>query len=305
MASFSALLHLNGKVYRLLWCSYHIYQHVDHRGRPGSKVRKGPIRVELYATDDTGELVQWSVSDWKTFSGRIVFCRADSPAALKHLWFTNAYCTACTEAFNSTGTTGQAALRVCFTISPEDMGVEGGNGETWVAPPPSEYALPAPVAAITTKPSVTSRKRKVSKDGLLPNTPEHKEARWKTHLAKKPGADYAAWSKKYDTAMRNNEVGLEKEEVYKQAFGGISKILKTDFTNRQIDIYREDELYCGQLKTGKLNLGKREIDDLEKDEWLINQKNMKVEYILERGGSKPLIKALEEIGAKITIGPQV
>jgi hypothetical protein len=304
MASFSALLYLDGKVYRLLLCSYHLYQHLDNRGRPRSKVRKGPIRLELYAIDDTGELVAWSLSEWKTLSGRIVFCRSDSGAALKHVWFTNAYCPGHHTGFDSTGTSGQASLRMMFTLWPEDMGVEVGSGEDWVAPALREYAAPQPVAAITTQPPVTSRKRKVSKDGLIPNTPEHKEARWKTHLAKKPGADYAAWSKKYDTIMRNNEVGLAEEDVYRNAFGGVSKILKTKYKQLQIDIYREEEKYCGQLKTGKLNLGKREITDLKRDAWLIKKKYL-VEYILEKGGSKPLIRALNIIGAKITIGRQV
>ncbi|HLK97311.1 MAG TPA: type VI secretion system tube protein TssD [Hymenobacter sp.] len=302
MASFSATLHLDGNVYSLAWCSYSFHQHIDYRGRPRSKVRKGPIYVELYATDETGALLAWSVNDWKTLSGRIVFSRPDSAATLKHLWFANAFCTGCTEAFDSTGTTGQASLRLRITISPEDMGVEAGNGEGWVAPAARAYA--APVAAITTQPSVTSRKRKVSKDGLIPNTPEHKEARWKIHLAKKPSADYAKWSKQYDTIMRNNEVGLAEEDIYRNAFGGVSKILKTKYTHRQIDIYREGEKYCGQLKTGKLNLGKREITDLKRDAWLIKKKYI-VEYILEKGGSKPLIKALNTIGAKITIGRQV
>ena len=141
MASFSATLHLDGNVYSLAWCSYSFHQHIDYRGRPRSKVRKGPIYVNLYATDETGALVAWSVNDWKTLSGRIVFSRPDSEAALKHLWFANAFCTGCTEAFDSTGTTGQASLQLHITISPEDMGEEAGNGEGWVVPLAREHTF--------------------------------------------------------------------------------------------------------------------------------------------------------------------
>jgi hypothetical protein len=88
-------------------------------------------------------------------------------------------------------------------------------------------------------------------------------------------------------------------------FGGISGYKKTAFTQRQIDILREDERYCGQLKTGKLYLGEREKKDLKKDAWLIKCKGYTVEYVLEKGGSKPLINALIKIGAKITIGRQI
>jgi hypothetical protein len=121
MASFSAYLELEGKKYIVIFCYYTFRQHTDHRGRPRSKVRKGPIRVELYVLDDTADIVAWSLSDWKTLSGKIVFLKSDSGATLKHLWFTHAYCTGYTVHFDSTGTTGGASLRASFVISPEDM----------------------------------------------------------------------------------------------------------------------------------------------------------------------------------------
>jgi hypothetical protein len=86
--------------------------------------------------------------------------------------------------------------------------------------------------------------------------------------------------------------------------GGISKTLKTAHTQRQIDIYIKKRFYCGQLKTGKLSLGKQQSTDLKRDEWLIGQR-MTIEYILEKGGSKPLLKELARIGASVKIGPQI
>lgn len=95
--------------------------------------------------DDISNLVAWSVSNWNTLSGKVVFLKPDG-SVLKHLWFTHAYCTGYTEDFNSTGTTGGASLRVRFTISPENCGVGSGNGDTWIAPAPRAYAAPEPSA---------------------------------------------------------------------------------------------------------------------------------------------------------------
>gem|GEM_PF-4086371 len=324
----SAFLEVEGKKYIVALCSYSFRQHVDHRGRPRSKVRKGPVYVELYATEDTENLVAWSLSDWKTLSGKIVFSRpTDGEATLKHLWFTHAFCTGYRVDFDSTGTTGGASLRVSFTISPEDMGVDSGNGESWVAPPPREYAAPkaivaaaikAPVAPPATAAELAEAKRlgatvkkSVSKELGYPALSElHKAATREMYLAKKkaagkPAKEYAAWEKSYLTALNNNIYGNKIEDDYRGVFGGISAFKKTAFTQRQIYILREDERYCGQLKTGKLNLGEQEKKDLKKDAWLIKVKGYTVEYILEKGGSKPLIGALTKIGAKITIGRQI
>ncbi|HLK96951.1 MAG TPA: type VI secretion system tube protein TssD, partial [Hymenobacter sp.] len=141
-------LTLGGQVYGLAWCFYTFHQHVDARGRPRSKVRKGPVHLELSAMEDCGDLLEWAIQSQKALSGKIVFTRADTDAPVKHLWFTHAFCTRCTEDFNSTGTTGLASLRLLLAISPEDMGVEAGGGETWVAPPARAYAYvpPVPVA---------------------------------------------------------------------------------------------------------------------------------------------------------------
>jgi hypothetical protein len=56
MASFSAYLYLEGRVYGLAWCCYSFQQYVDQRGRPRSKVRKGSLYVELYALEDCADL---------------------------------------------------------------------------------------------------------------------------------------------------------------------------------------------------------------------------------------------------------
>jgi hypothetical protein len=91
------------------------------------------------------------------------------------------------------------------------------------------------------------------------------------------------YERKYYT-NNNNKRGYKDEREYRKVFGGTSKILKTKYTNRQIDIFREDEAYCGQLKTGPICLRVQEQDDLRKDEDLIDN-GYEVEYILEKGAS--------------------
>jgi len=303
MASFSAFLEVEGKKYIVALCSYSFRQHTYHRGRPRSKVRKGPIYVELYADEDTENLVAWSLSDLKTLSGKIVFSKPDTEATLKHLWFTHAYCSGHRVEFDSTGTTGGASLIISFTISPEDMGVDSGNGDSWIAPPPRAYAY-IPVVAAPAVPSILIAPPVVSAAVLAgpkppKNTPEGIAWRWAAYLKGKTNPwPYQRWIKQTLTNHQNCEVGLSREAEYQAAMGGVSKTLKTGYTNRQVDIYIEDEEYCGQLKTGKLSLGKQQLTDLKRDEWLIQQQ-MTVEYILEKGGSKPLLKALTKIGPQI------
>jgi hypothetical protein len=140
------------------------------------------------------------------------------------------------------------------------------------------------------------------------NTPEGIAWRWAKYEAKMAGKPeiwpYQRWIKQTITNHQNCERGLSREDEYQAAMGGVSKTLKTAYTLRQVDIFIEDEDYCGQLKTGKLSLGKREKIDLKRDEWLIEQ-DMVVEYILEKGGSKPLLKELARIGVSVKIGPQI
>ncbi|OXA82335.1 hypothetical protein B0A58_00220 [Flavobacterium branchiophilum NBRC 15030 = ATCC 35035] len=143
---------------------------------------------------------------------------------------------------------------------------------------------------------------------LKPNTPEHKAQRWKDYenrMKDNPKKySYERWSKQYDTNMKNAKFGLSQEQAYRNKFGGKSETLKTKFTNRQIDISKTDELYAGQLKTGKVSLTKQAKIDIIKDEWLVKQ-GYNVEYILEKGASKNFIDALNNAGINHKIGTQL
>ncbi len=139
-------------------------------------------------------------------------------------------------------------------------------------------------------------------DDMSPGSPAHKAQRWEDY---KGDWNFERWSKQYDVNMKNNSYGLGREKEYRKILGGISKMEKTKFTNRQIDIAKLKERYLGQLKTGKHYLTKQAKIDIKKDAWLVKYKGYKVEYILEKGGSKPLLEALKKNGIDYHIGKKI
>jgi hypothetical protein len=150
-------------------------------------------------------------------------------------------------------------------------------------------------------------KKKVTKAGkekLRPGSPEHKAARWDKYQKRNGTFGYEAWSKKYDTAINNQRYGQAREQKYREMIGGVDETLKTPYTNRQLDIYKPDEMYIGQLKTGKESLTRENIMAIKKDRWFVKE-GFTVEHILENNASKPYINACKKAGIKVTIGPQI
>jgi len=147
------------------------------------------------------------------------------------------------------------------------------------------------------------------KDGLSAGSPEHKATRWAEYQAANatnPKAwPQARWEKQYETNMRNASGGLAREQEYTKAMNAESKTLKTPLTFRQIDVFIADEKYCGQLKTGKMSLNKQaRLADILKDAALV-RRGYTVEYVLEKGASKPFLDALTKAGVGFKIGPQI
>ncbi len=309
--SFQAYLCVENERDELVQSSTGFWQDYDWRGLPSSKVKNNLIVLELRVKDTFfPKHKSWAASDWKRKDGYIEYIRKDADGVDHHWWFTNGLCCWYHFAFDSRGLGTESSTRIFIAIAPEQQGYAQGSGATWTPPPPRDYAYVPPAPAALTPPAAPANKRsKASKDGLVAGSPEHKAARWAEYQTK--NADNPAawsperWGKQYDTNMRNVEVGLRAEDLYKAKFGGESKTLKTPLTHRQVDIFRVEKSYCGQLKTGKLSYGKQEKIDLAKDQYLIDGEGYEVEYILEKGGSKNLIQALEAIGAKVTIGSQL
>ena len=142
------------------------------------------------------------------------------------------------------------------------------------------------------------------KEKLTPNTPEHKKDRWERYQKRGGKKSYEEWSKQYDTNMRNYQYGAARESAYRDAMGASEGTVKTAFTNRQIDILKQDEMYAGQLKTGPVSLTKENVLAIKKDADLV-QNGYQVEHILEKGASKPYIEALEKAGIDYHIGPKI
>jgi len=146
--------------------------------------------------------------------------------------------------------------------------------------------------------------KKPSKPKLKAGTLEHKAARWEAYQKRGGKWDYDRWSKQYDTNMKNAQHGLAREQAYRDQLGGKSETVKTPHTNRQIDISKPDEMYAGQLKTGKMSLNKQAKIDIAKDAAMVKQ-GYQVEYILEKGASQPFLDALKANGIDYHIGPKI
>ena len=178
---------------------------------------------------------------------------------------------------------GDSATKAVGGIKPSDVDVPKVKGEL----------------AQSTHGSATTSIESVTPKELIPGTPEHKAQRWKEYQARdNAGWSYERWSKQYDINMENASYGLSRERKYREVFGGESRVLKTDFTLRQIDI--ADGTSLKQLKTGKVSLTKQAKIDIQKDAWLIDE-GYHVEYILEKGASKPFLNALDENNIPYTI----
>lgn len=268
-------------------------------------MRYNPILLTL-DVPETDLLVSWAADPHKRLAAEIVFLDANGGAALETLSLPAAYCVRYDEVFVA-GADGLGAYYCTLTLTdPAGFTMQAGNrASAFILPAPSEHGTPVlPPAAPAVAQAGSTGKLK-----LVAGSDEHKAQRWldfqARNAAKAEPWTYERWEKQYHTNMRNTSVGLAREAEYRQALNAESKTIKTPLTQRQIDMYIGDELYCGQLKTGKMGLTKQaRTEDLPKDGELIKA-GYQVEYILEKGGSKPFLTALDRIGASYKIGPQI
>jgi hypothetical protein len=183
-----------------------------------------------------------------------------------------------------------------------------------IAPTVGQGAAQAEVA-VTAERAVVERLGVVEapatrpKPKLTPGTPEHKLMRWQDYQARSGMWSYDRWSKQYDTNMRNATYGLAREAQYRDAFGGESNMLRVIGPDgqpgyRQVDIYRESESYAGQLKTGRQSLTSENIEAIRRDAFLVSR-GVQVEWILEKGGSRQLLEALDKAGVDVHVGRKI
>jgi len=112
--------------------------------------------------------------------------------------------------------------------------------------------------------------------------------------------------------MKNSSGPLQREAEYRLALGGENVVIKTPYGPRQIDAFVSDERLLVQIKTGqeslttigsKLSTKSNEMA-IKKDAYLVKQ-GYQVEWVLEKGASRPLLNALEGAGIKYRIGPLI
>ena len=144
-----------------------------------------------------------------------------------------------------------------------------------------------------------------------PLSPEHKAQRWQEYQKRGGPLKYEQWSVKYEVAMQNPKAGIAREAEYRAAWGGENKRLDSPYGERQIDCYIDSERRLVQIKTGKEDLtttakiGRRSNKEaIEVDAWFVKQ-GYTVEWILEKGGSRPLLEALRKAGIVIKDGTQI
>lgn len=333
MASFSAELHVAGHVFPVTHCLFDVTQATQLRGRVSAKVRYGPVQLVLDVPDGD-VLPAWAADSQKRQATAIVFLDATGGQPLETLRLPAAYCVAYQEQFVSGDAQG-GAYQCHLTLSdPSGWTIApGGPVSAFVAPAARTHGEPVAAASglrdMAIGGAVGAAQVAVQAHGKEPVLPlaanvlpanwqgkkdlpswteEHKAARWaeyqRDHATDPKAYAQQRWDDSYETGRNNNIIGLAREREYAKAMGAVSAVRKTPFTLRQIDMYQAEKRYCGQLKTGYIYLGAQEKIDLRKDRALIRQK-FKVEYILEKGASKPFLAALEAIGASVKIGPQI
>ncbi len=305
MASFSSELLVEDHRYSLTTCTFGVQQATHQRGRVSARVRYEPVHLTMTVPDDDF-LSVWAADPYKRVAASIIFRNADGGMALETVSMTAAYCVSYEEVFQQ-GDTASGAYQAFVTLAdPGGFTIQaGGPAVAFVTPAAGTHGSPRVAVAAAAAPVVAA----TGKTKLIAGTPEHKAARWADYQARNAGDphmwDQARWEKQYDTNMENCSRGLRVEREYRQAFGATSETLKTSLTFRQIDIFIEAQDYCGQLKTGKMNLTQQaRLYDIPKDSELVKT-GYQVEYILEQGASKPFLEALNTAGVTYKIGSQL
>ncbi len=121
--SFNAKLKVKDKEYKVLDCSYELFQETDATGRPASVTRGGKITISVESTGDTN-LSDWMFASHELRDGSIIYEKRDEQSTLKELTFKKAYMVQYQEKFDSSG---EKPLLETFTISAETITM--GNSE--------------------------------------------------------------------------------------------------------------------------------------------------------------------------------
>jgi hypothetical protein len=149
-ASLEAFLYLEGVPTEIpLDASHYEWrQHVDHRGRPRSKVRAGTWSFATSQLDQTSyeHLLELMLSPYTVVDARAVYGRADGQGTFVTVW--GRQCSVCHvySHFDARGTTGRKpGWTLYFSLAPQEMGREGGTAGSFVMPAARSYAYTPPI----------------------------------------------------------------------------------------------------------------------------------------------------------------
>lgn len=152
MASFSAELHVAGRVYHLLRCTYSAYQATDARGRASAKVRHSPIELVLVAPRDNF-LGAWGADPYKRCAIDIVYRDANGGQPLETLSMAGAYCVGYGQRFQEGSVskdlqtvTPSSYVAYMTLTDPDGFRIQAGGGGTYAAPAAGTHAPPLPAA---------------------------------------------------------------------------------------------------------------------------------------------------------------
>lgn len=115
MSSFRCLLVLDAQEMPVVRCTYEFSQPTGSRGRVAAKVRGGRISLELDVPHHD-QLLAWAADPHKKRSGAVLFLETDRPMLSEQLAFTDAFCVAYTEDFDS-GAGPEGAYRCTLQLS--------------------------------------------------------------------------------------------------------------------------------------------------------------------------------------------
>ena len=129
MASFEAILEIEGFRFRLLHCTYAVSQATDSRGRAASKVRHSAVQLVL-DVPETDVLLTWATDPHKRLAAHIVFLSAATASTLETLSLKAAYCVGYQEQFVH-GDGQEGAYQCTLTLAdPEGFTIQAGGPAT-------------------------------------------------------------------------------------------------------------------------------------------------------------------------------
>lgn len=181
MASFTAALRVDGRVYALITASYGTNQDTGQRGRASAKKRFRPTVLLLIVPDDDF-LAAWAADPAKRHAADLVLYDADGGQALETLHYDAAYCVGYAEDFRPNAN-GEVAYLLTLTLtSPEGWTLTPGGpaNPAAIRPLPGTHGSPVAIKA----PEAPPVRKQTSQPASNPMNPE-RMALWRGYLERR------------------------------------------------------------------------------------------------------------------------